>query len=381
MPVKKPAAPQQATLKDIAELVGVSINTVSGVLNPRSIAVRVSAVKRRAILDAAQRLNYRRNVAASRLAGGQTRTIGILMESLTHAFSAPVADAFEQEVVRRGYQCFVGCTRYDGLQKKNYIERFLEHGVNGLLMTAFWNNPEIKEALHGVLSTELPIVFVDYIWGEHPGPLVCGNHYQGGELLAQHLIEMGHRSMLFLATQQDIQTKSVKDRIRGVRSVLAAEGLAPEALRLFSANYELSDRYTRSLVSDSIVREIQGPHRPTVVVCANDLTAYGLIIALTEKGLRVPDDIAVTGYDDLDHSFWHSLGFTDNACLPYLVSLTTIRQPFEEIGRMAANTLIRQIEGETVSRRECQYADVSLVVRESSRLPSPRLEPLAAGKM
>ncbi len=361
--IKKNRQKKQTTLKDIAEAVGVSVNTVSGVLNLRSVEVRVSTATRRAILTAARRLQYRRNVAASKLAGGKTRTLGILMPTLVNPFIAPIAAAFEQESVRLGYHCFMGCTQNDGLRKLEYVERFLAHGVDGLLLTTIWHDPDVEQALELLLSTDIPIVFIDYPWEAHPAPLISGNHFQGGQLLGRHLLETGHRRLAFFANETEHHFQSVKERIRGVRTMIQEAGLPESSLQILMGPSQRSKEYAAAAYQQIM----EG--KPTAVLAANDVNAISLMAGLGELGLQVPRDLAITGYDDLNHSFLTSIGFPDNSAYPWSIPITTVRQPLGEIGRVAAAKLVDQIQHGIIKEGEVHLLDVQLMARESSRLP------------
>ncbi len=358
----------RTTLQDIADAVGVSANTVSCVLNPRSKPVRVAPHTRRAVLEAARKMNYHRNVAASRLAGGKTRTIGILLPNLIHAFYGPVADAFEQEVIRLGYQCLIGCARYNALCNTKCIENFLIHDVNGVMLTAFWDDPDVKEALNLIFERALPTVFIDFQWDEHPAPIICGNHFQGGQLLARHLLAVGHRTLLYLAPDNEITQYSVCQRIAGIRAVLNENKMPVQAMAEEAVPMAMTDYATKKQIIDAAMRAIESAHPPSVIVCDNDAVAYRVMQGLIERGVQIPRDIAVTGYDDLNSAYLQTLGIMDY--IPFaLPTLTTVRQPLREIGQEAARILVQQIEHEPIQELQWHALDVSLVVRESSRLP------------
>lgn len=348
------------TLKDIAKEIGVSINTVSCVVNPRNPGnVKVSQSTRTAILKVARRLNYRRNIAAARLVGGKTRTLGILVSNLLNPMTAPIVDAFEERAVDMGYQCFIGCTRYRGLRKVDYVEQFLSHGVDGLLLTNIWNDPEVEHALRTAVDTNMPLVFIDHMWEERPAPLICGNHFQGGQLLAEHLLNVGHRKMAFLCDDAQRHLRSINDRVRGVKQVLRASREKSARLeQLWSPSH-------RSCDFTNVVRQrLNENDAPTVIICAGDLTAIELMIGLQANGISVPDDICVTGYDDLLTPFIQANLHLDNNPIPWRIPLTTVRQPMTKIGRRAAEVLIEQING-TEAKQE-NLLDVELIISSSS---------------
>lgn len=352
------------TLKDIAREVGVSINTVSCVLNPRNPGnVKVSQATRAAILKTARRLNYRRNIAAARLVGCQTRTLGILVSSLLNPMTAPIIDAFEEQAVDMGYQCFIGCTRYRGLRKLDYVEQFLSHGVEGLLLTNVWNDPEVEHALRAAVDTNMPLVFIDYMWEERPAPLICGNHFQGGQILAEHLLSVGHRRMAFLCDDAQRHLRSINERVRGVEHVLNASGEKGARLELlWSASHHSLD------FTNTVCQRLSQPDPPTVILCSGDLTAIELMVGLQARGISVPQHLCVTGYDDLLSPFIQANLHLDNLPLPWRIPLTTVRQPMARIGRRAAEVLIGQISGEVVEQEN--LLDVELVVAESSIPPA-----------
>lgn len=352
-------------LKDVAEAVGVSINTVSCVLNPRNPGnVKVSAATRTAILKAARRLGYRRNAAAARLVGCRTKTLGILINSLTHLLTAPIVDAFEEQAVSMGYHCFIGCTRGAGLRKLEYVEQFLSHGVDGLLLTTIWNDPEVEHALKIALDTKLPTVFIDNMWEARPAALICGNHFQGGQLLARHLLQVGHRQLAFLCDDGQRNMHSINERIRGVRSVLEENGDPGVQFDLLWSPTHHSRDFAR-IVYD----RMQQSAPPTAVLCAGDLTAIEVIVGLKALGLEVPRDVCVTGYDDLLAPYISANLHLDGAPLPWNLPLTTVRQPINRIGATAAQVLIGQIEGTEPDTSLEHFLDVELVLGQSS-IPS-----------
>ncbi len=349
-------------LKDVAEAVGVSINTVSCVLNPRNPGnVKVSPATRTAIMKTARRLGYRRNTAAARLVGCKTNTLGILMNSLTHPLTAPIVDAFEEQAVALGYQCFIGCTRSRGLKKLEFVEQFLSHGVDGLLLTTIWNDPEVEHALKIALDTQMPIVFIDYMWEARPSPLICGNHFQGGQLLAQHLLDVGHRRMAFLCDEGQKDLRSINDRIRGVESILQQSGHPDATLNLLWSPTHHSRDFGRV-----VHNRLQQSNPPTAVLCAGDLTAIELMVGLRSFGIRVPDDICITGYDDLLSPYIAANLHLDGDSLPWSLPLTTVRQPITRIGTTAAQVLVDQIEGRPPGESLEHLLDVELIVGPSS---------------
>lgn len=353
-------------LKDVAEAVGVSINTVSCVLNPRNPGnVRVSKATRTAILKAARRLGYRRNTAAARLVGCRTKTLGVLMNNLTSPMTAPIVDAFEEKAVTLGYQCFIGCTRFRGLKKLEFVEQFLSHGVDGLMLTTIWNDPEVEHALKIAVDTKMPIVFIDYMWEARPAPLICGNHFMGAQLLARHLLEVGHRKMAFLCDEAQANLRSIKERVRGVESIINDSGHPDAALNLlWSPTHESAD-FARVVHS-----RLQQPDPPTVIICSGDLTAIELMVGLKSYGMEVPRDICITGYDDLLTPYIVANMHMGQQPFPWSVPITTVRQPFTKIGTTAADVLVDQIEGKFSGEKLEHLLDVELVVGPSS-IPAP----------
>lgn len=355
---------KRTTLKDIASATGVSINTVSAVLNERSTQARVGDRKRKEIQEAARLLGYRRNAAASLLAGGRSKTLGILLDTLANSFGAPLAEAFESEAAERGYQCFLGCTQFDGLRKVDYVERFLGHNVEGLLLIGVWLDPDVEDALNNALSGNTQVVTVDLPWAGHDVPLICGNHFMGGKILGEHLLSMGHRNILYLAPPDTLHLASIRERILGIRGVV-------EEHTDLGVTFQVANTPEKSLAS---VLEVVSPYLdsanpPSVIAAGHDLHAFRVIAALRNQGIRVPEDVAVVGYDDIQHELLWALGVEASQVLPIPIPITTIRQPVRQMGREAARILIDRIEKGVDGGGLKVMVDVELVVRGSCRLP------------
>lgn len=356
---------KRTTLKDIAEVAGVSINTASAVLNPRSNPIRVTPETREKVESAAAQLDYRRNVAASLLAGGANRVLGILSDRMTNLVVSPVIGAFMQEAVHHGYQCFIGCTQIEGARKFEHLQRFLEHGIDGLLMTDIWRDPEIDRQMEALLKTETPVVFFDYRWRDYPAPLVSGDHYGGGRLLTQHLVRLGHRKLAYLARPHQLDHPPIKGRIQGARDVIRDAGLPELALLVSTGSGP-------DALASCVIEALKSDAPPTAVMVSNDHYAYALIAGLHRAGYTVPRDIAVTGFDDLTRAVQLSLEFPEGIEVPGALALTTVRQPFDAMGKKGAELLVESIEHHGKQNISTHTFDVNLIVRGTCALPEKR---------
>ena len=314
----------------------------------------------------ARKMGYLRNTAASLLAGGRSRTLGILIDRLADLFGAPLAEVFEQEASDRGYQCFVGCTQYDGHRKTEYIKHFLEHGVEGLLLIGVWLDPIVEEGLNSALSSHTAVVTVDMPWKGHPIPTVCANHRQGGKLLGEHLLEVGHRRILYLSASNLLDRFSIQERIHGFQEAIAEK---PESGCVFEIAKNSTSR--ASDLWKAAMEYLESDRPPTAIAVTHDLHALSLISGLSAQGVEVPDDVAVVGFDDIQSEILRPFGLTEY--MPVPLPITTIRQPLSQIGHRAAQILIESIETPEKPQPETEFLDVDLLVRASSRLPDSAL--------
>lgn len=357
---------RRTTLKDVAQLAGVSINTVSAVLNPRRVKIVVKTETRQKVVQAAQQLNYRRNRAASRLAGGMSRTLGVITDNLRNPFHASILESFESSVLEQGYHSVLESL---GRSNRTGLDRFrdlLEFDIEGLLVTDIWQYPESLEAVKSIQQHGIPVVYLDQRNQPWPGPLVSGDHFQGGQLLADHLLKQGHRNMVFASSQYHAGVESVSRRYQGVQDRLSEE---PSEDQCFCRQMLFESLDNKLLVQQQLQEIFDQVDRPTVIIAFNDHLAYTLIHLLQQMGKVVPDDIAVTGYDDYNHIVSSAFRFFDIQANLMGVSLTTVRQPVEELGRQAAQILIKMLQSPSDSEVSDCLVPVELIEGESSRFP------------
>ena len=348
---------QRATLKEVAARAGVSVNTASVVLNPRRNQVVVHPDTRARVEAAARELGYRRNLAASRLAGGAANTFCILTDRMTNFFHAVILDASTEEATRQGFQCMLGCTEPADRHKLDYLESLGMQGLDGFVLVPVWESEAVRATMPGLLRPGVPVVFIDYRFPGHPGPVVGCDHAGGGRLLAEHLAGHGHRRVIFLREARQAHVSSVEARLSGARSVFSGEGLGLEVLAATSMEPEAA----AGAVTQALARE----DAPTAVMCANDHLAFSLIAGLSRAGRQILGNLAVTGFDDVNNYLPELLEFPRDLPFPWEMPLTTVRQPMHEIGRKAAELLVGMARGQVTTP-----ADVSLpgtlVVREST---------------
>jgi LacI family transcriptional regulator len=332
------------SVKEVAKLAGVSLGTVSNVLNrPELVAERT----RRRVLDAITELGFVRNESARQLRAGRSRTIGLVVLDVANPFFTDVARGAETVAESNGYVVTLSNSGEDAARERRHLDHLEEQRVQGVLITPADSDGTRLEEL---IARGVPTVLVDRGAGRRNRCSVAVNDVLGGRIAGAHLVEQGHRRIAFVGGPLSID--QVTDRYEGVTAAVGAAGgqlvHIPTATLTVHEGRQAGTRLVELPVAD----------RPTAAFCANDLLALGLLQEAVGRGLRVPDDLAIVGYDDIE--------FAAAAAVP----LSSIRQPREELGRTAMTLLLEEIDDRDAPERRHRHRQVvfepELVVRASS---------------
>jgi DNA-binding LacI/PurR family transcriptional regulator len=324
------------SLQDVAKKAGVGTATVSRVLNGHP---DVKSSTRARVLRAIEELKYRPNLHARTLAGGQNRILGVVLANLYNPFFADICQAIESNAVQRGYEIELANAHTDLKEVSTCVYRFLGQKVSGLALFPE-TEPEILDELR---EANIPVVLLDS--GEAGGNITAihFDHRKGSRMLVDLLYALGHRRMAFIAAP---------------RYLPATDARRLEFLEM-TARYSVEAR-TFEPVADGFAggREatrdlFRSGFGPTAILCVNDWIAIGAIRELRNRGLSVPGDVSVTGFDNITIAEF---------CCP---SLTTIHIPRSEIGRLVVEALIPDASGTLLPARQISL-DPELVVREST---------------
>lgn len=329
------------TLKDIAKEAGVSVCTVSRVLNnPKAIQVREET--RRRVLVAAQRLNYRPNIMARGLVNKRTNLIGVVVSSLTNSFLSETMQGIQDVAEELGCSVLLYTHRHNPEKEAEYLQVLRDKGVDGIIwMPVFESN--LPLALE--LEKEIPLIQIHTAFKSLTSPYVTAEHEKGAYLATEHLIKLGHRRIAHFGLSNDTHGKL---RHLGYIRALTEYQIPYDPRLVFEAGYDWHGGYA---AAEGLLK-LPADQRPTAVFCCGDLAAWGAVQGFRKAGLAVPEDIAVVGFDDLAIAPWME------------VPLTTVALPKAETGRVAMAKLDEKIRtGET----ESVCLDVQLVVRESSQ--------------
>ncbi len=331
---------KRVTLKDIAAEAGVSMMTVSNVLNGRG---SVSAKTSRRITEIARRMNYRPNQVARSLRVEETRTLGVVVSDSSQLVLSKVIRAIESEAAQAGYSVIVANTDQSPQREKAAIELLLNKRIDGLLLAAPLNTDDSQ--MRTLVHFGIPLVFLMRTSRTVPVNSVANDNEQGGYEIVRHLIQTGRNPICFLSLPRESQ--SGQSRIAGYRRAFQEAGLNWRDDALHYCQPEIASGY------DAMSRLLEDGACAGAVCCGCDLIAVGAIRAIQERGLAVPDDLAVTGYDDID--------MAEYLCVP----LTTMRQPKDEMGREGVRLLLEQIRDPEHEPRQVILPS-TLVVRGSA---------------
>lgn len=328
-----------ATMKDVARLAGVSTSTVSHVINKNrfvseSIADKVNA--------AVEQLNYAPSALARSLKLNQTRTIGMLLTASSNPFYSEVVRGVERSCYERGYSLILCNTDGDAERMNRSLETLLQKRVDGLLIMCTENHRPSKDAISRYPS--LPIVMMDWSPFEGSIDVIQDNALLGGEMATDYLIRHGYSRIACITGPLDKTT--AQERLNGYRQAMKKAGL--EIL----PGYEVSSDFEFGGGLVAMEQLLMLPEPPHAVFASNDAMAVGVYQALYQRGLRVPDDVAVVGYDDIQLA-------------QYLMPpLTTIHQPKDSLGELAVDALLHRLQ-EPESEPQVLVLTPELVVRQS----------------
>ena len=305
------------SVKDVAAAAGVSLGTVSNVMNRPEV---VSARTRERVERAMAELGFVRNESARQLRAGTSRTLAYVMLDGTNPFFHDVAQGIELAAEDADLSLFICNSNSRAEREEAHLDRLLQQRVQGILITPV--NPEAPY-LDDLARRGVPLVIVDRRRGDESCCSVAVDDVHGGRVAIEHLVEQGHRRVAFIGGPESIG--QVREQLQGAREVWDELGLPPDDL-VHLATEALTVAEGRS--AGERLAGLAARRRPTAAFCANDLLALGLLQQGIGTGLRVPDDLAIVGFDDIE--------FAAAAAVP----LTSVRQPRQELGRAAAQLLI-----------------------------------------
>jgi LacI family transcriptional regulator len=330
------------TIRDVAARAGVSVATVSKVINQR---YGVAAETNARVLAVIEELGYEASLVAQSLRNHRTNVIGILVADL-EPFSTELLKGAADAIRGTGFELVVYSAGGRTSDHVGWERRYLSRLSGTLIDGAVLVTPTVTNVHY-----DAPIVAVD----PHTGPsdlvTIDSDNLRGGRLATGHLLDLGHRRIAMLTGRPDLQSAQLREE--GYRQAMAAAGV-PVDEKLVAVG-----AYDPEIAVDAALELLTGPDRPTAVFAANDLSAIATIEAATRLGLRVPDDLSVVGFDNVPESA---------LCVP---PLTTVDQPIRKMGQRAVELLVGLIRGEQPDSLHVTL-ETNLIVRQSARVfPTP----------
>ena len=316
----------KVTIKDIAEESGVSATTVSLILNNKE--VRTSPETKRKVLETARKLNYVPNSLAVGLITKRTNTIGLLLPDISNVFFSQMAKQLENLLVKRGYALFLCDTNDSDKEQAMYLRLLSAHAVDALVLCIANDTDKSLELLRGYRTNGIPVVAFDRFSDNMDCALVATDNVESAKNIVQHLIDSGHRR---IACISEPIRKNYSSRLEGYKQALSQNGIAYDEKLVVRGDYRYESGYecAKKLLAE----------QPTAIFACNDMMAYGVYKAVEEKGLKIPDDISVVGFDDLMFSSTLS------------VPLTSVRQNVDGMCEKICNLVCDAIDGKVTKEK------------------------------
>lgn len=330
------------TIFDVADEAGVSYSTVSRVVNNKS---NVNPETRERVLRAMAQLGYVGNVPARSLAGGTSRVVGLLVDNLNTSYMGEIIRGIDEALEAHNYNLMLYTTHRRKTKESAYVTKLTRNFADGLLLILPRNENAYLETLH---QRRFPHVLIDYQGYNQNVPSIITTNRKGAYDAVSYLLELGHRRIGFITGT--IEFGCAQERLAGYQAALRDHGIALDPDLVCEGDFLQPQGYrcTQQLLS------LQEP--PTALFVSNDVMAFGAMEAARVHGLHIPTDLSIIGFDDIPQAAHVHPG------------LTTVRQPLEEMGRKAAELLLRYI---TNPRAEVERIELptELILRDSCQAP------------
>ena len=317
----------RSKLEDVAKMAGVSTATVSRCLNEPG---KVTEKTRERVMNAVDALGYTPHFGAKALASRKTRTVGAVIPTMDNAIFARGLQAFQEALAAAGVTLLVSSSGYDAEQEADQIRVLVTRGAEGVLLIG---TARLAKAYEFLARSKTPYV-IAWALSDRQEPCVGFDNLAAAQAMAQRVLTLGHREIAMISGITAMNDRAAS-RVSGVRAALANAGLDPDRLRVEEVRYAFKDAV------QAFDRLIEQDLRPTAIICGNDVLGVGAISAAKRRGLRVPEDISITGFDDIDIAAHVEPG------------LTTVHVPHERMGAGAAAALLALIEGKTWGTTVC----------------------------
>ncbi|MEP2782872.1 MAG: LacI family DNA-binding transcriptional regulator [Pseudoruegeria sp.] len=323
------------TLEDVAKTAGVSTATVSRCLNSPD---RVMEKTRLRVMNAVEELGYTPNFGARVMAAQRTFTIGAIIPTMENAIFARGLQAFQEELLRRGYTLLVSSSAYREEVEKEQIKALVARGADGLLLIGY----DREASVYKYLQTQNVPVLIAWVFApDRAQPSIGFDNRKSMEKLTKQVLDRGHTNVAVISGIRKGNDRA-EHRVQGILDALRKFGYSEEDLSVIETGYGIENG------ANVFERFMSAPTPPTAVMCGNDVLAAGALKRAREMGIRVPEDVSITGFDDIE--------------LARIVSpaLTTVHVPHREMGRKAARELVDMVEGKSAGVSEELKSTVQL---------------------
>lgn len=325
-------------IKDVAKKAGVSTTTVSHVINETRF---VSDELRQRVMDAMQSMDYHPNILARSLRSGKSKTIGLIVPDISNLFFAEIARKVEDRGLEYGYSVILCNTDDDHAKEAGYIDVLITKKVDGII---FISAGYEGENLYKLLNNKIPIVIADRSLGDVVTDVVLVDNWMGGYTATKYLLELGHRKIACISGPSSLTPSA--QRVEGFHQALKDAAIEINYCLVIPGDF-------RSVGGEKAMNSLlECDKKPTAVFACNDMMALGAMRAINNRGLRVPEDISLVGFDDIPIS----------QCV--YPAITTVAQPIEELGSIVVKYLIERIEYKN-SRRKGEEPDYRTTVLET----------------
>jgi LacI family transcriptional regulator len=334
---------KKTTIKDIARIAKVSHTTVSRALNDKS---RIKNETKKKILDIAKELNYRPNFIARSLVMRRTKTLGLVITTIANPFYTELSQGIETTAIRLGYNIILCSTNYDLSVENQYIDMLRSKGVDGIIFTsAHMGDPNII----GLADEGFPIILVNrrtyHPMVREKVDYVGVDNILGGFLAVEHLIKLGHKRIGVIGGSSESSVGF--ERLQGGKKALAAYGLEE------IGDYFLEGDFLKGSGYQGGKKFLKMNEPPTAIFATNDYMALGTYQAIAEEGMKIPEEIALIGFNDIEFTSMKG------------IELTTIGQKKYEMGEVAVKTLLERIEGRETGPSKEIILEPELIIRKT----------------